>query len=60
LSGLGFQVLPLGSLQDHFDIGFSHRLTQIPLPARLFGFRNKIKISYLSPGSCIRVTRQRV
>ena len=23
-SRLGFQVLLLGSLQDHFDIGFSH------------------------------------
>src|SRR5438067_10172536 len=30
-SRLGFQVLLLGSLQDHFDIGFSHRLTQIPM-----------------------------
>ena len=24
-SRFGFQVLILGSLQDHFDIGFSHR-----------------------------------
>src|SRR5436309_15639023 len=30
-SRLGFQVLLLGSLQDHFDIGFSHRLAQIPM-----------------------------
>ena len=30
-SRLAFQVLLLGSLQDHFDIGFSHRLTQIPM-----------------------------
>jgi hypothetical protein len=30
-SRLGFQVLLLGSPQDHFDIGFSHRLTQIPM-----------------------------
>jgi hypothetical protein len=30
-SRLGFQVPLLGSLQDHFDIGFSHRLTQIPM-----------------------------
>jgi len=30
-SRLGFQVLLLGSLQYHFDIGFSHRLTQIPM-----------------------------
>ena len=29
-SRLRFRVLLLGSLQDHFDIGFSHRLTQIP------------------------------
>ena len=26
-----FRVLLLGSLQDHFDISFSHRLAQIPM-----------------------------
>jgi hypothetical protein len=30
-SRLGFQVLLLGSLQYHLDIGFSHRLTQISM-----------------------------
>ena len=30
-SWLRFRVLLLGSLQDHFDTGFSHGLTQIPM-----------------------------
>ena len=28
---LRFRVLLLGALQDHFDISFSHGLTQIPM-----------------------------
>ena len=30
-SRLRFRVLLLGSLQDNFDIGFSHGLTQVPM-----------------------------